>query len=78
MRRSEADANRGLVAALRGVAGVPASKRWAPDYFEHNSDAEEQRAARRYVRRVLRSPLSDTTAVDPYNCQLGRLRVLSR
>jgi hypothetical protein len=71
MQRSEATANRHLVAAAtRG-------KRWAPTYFEHVADVEASRAARREVRRIIRSPLSSITGVDPYNSGLGALRVLS-
>jgi hypothetical protein len=71
MQRSEATANQHLVAAAtRG-------KRWAPNYFEHLADVEESRAARREVRRIIRSPLSSVTGVDPYNSSLGALRVLS-
>jgi hypothetical protein len=72
MQRSEATANQHLVAAaVRG-------QRWAPSYFEYVADVEESRAARREVRRIIRSPLSSITGVDPYNSRLGALlRVLS-
>lgn len=70
MQRSEATANRHLVAAAtRG-------RRWAPGYFQHLAEVELMREARRAVRRVLRSPLSSISGHDPYNSvdrPLGRV-----
>lgn len=73
MKQSETTANEQLAST---AAAKKVVKVWAPDYFAHNSDVEQQRSARRDVRRVLRSPRSSFTGVDPYNSNLGKYRVL--